>query len=347
MRRKLIIALVALLPFCCANAQTNSRMTLLQNSRNAVITMNDGRQFFYIVNSERNYTMYRREGCVVMEGDTFPTADISSIRFKALNRFALDEDSTTQGNNYYINNGLLAFRRTFNTRQWNSLVVPFALTAEQVSDAFGEDAVVASIKGIVEGDVATIEFETIKAAKPRDIVIEADKYYIIRPTREPDVESGKTTTLTYGSDKVAGPLYVIPNVTVDRQSKALQYDVVRSEERNVAIRVRGTYTARDVSPSRNPLYTLNDEGRYYRLTESTPVKAFRSWIEEAVNKNNLEIRFYVDGVGEDLTMPSAIESITAERQGVDTAVYDLSGRRVEGSPKTGIYIVGGRKVVIK
>lgn len=43
---------------------------------------------------------------------------------------------------------------------------------------------------------------------------------------------------------------------------------------------------------------------------------------------------------------TAIEAVAAEGQRIRQAVYDLSGRRVD-NPQKGIYIIDGRKVVIK
>lgn len=42
-----------------------------------------------------------------------------------------------------------------------------------------------------------------------------------------------------------------------------------------------------------------------------------------------------------------IEQVNADLTGKETKVYDLSGRRVEGTTKKGVYIVNGKKVVIK
>lgn len=46
------------------------------------------------------------------------------------------------------------------------------------------------------------------------------------------------------------------------------------------------------------------------------------------------------------TEPTAIKSVSTEKEKTDNTVYDLSGRRVM-NPQKGIYIVDGKKVVIK
>ncbi len=44
--------------------------------------------------------------------------------------------------------------------------------------------------------------------------------------------------------------------------------------------------------------------------------------------------------------PTAVKSVTTETESREKGVYDLSGRRVT-NPQKGIYIVDGKKVVIK
>lgn len=44
--------------------------------------------------------------------------------------------------------------------------------------------------------------------------------------------------------------------------------------------------------------------------------------------------------------PTAVKSVTAEANEAEKAIYDLTGRRVQKATK-GIYIIDGKKVVIK
>lgn len=45
--------------------------------------------------------------------------------------------------------------------------------------------------------------------------------------------------------------------------------------------------------------------------------------------------------------PNGIDSITTNTTTADSAIYDLTGRRLNGKPERGIYIQGGKKYVIK
>ena len=55
-------------------------------------------------------------------------------------------------------------------------------------------------------------------------------------------------------------------------------------------------------------------------------------------------RFYV-GDGKD--GPTGIEQITRPIAAKNSGIYDLQGRRVSGKPQAGMYIVNGKKMMIK
>ena len=344
---------LTLLPTGRATAQSTNRLALLQNSKNVVVSTTDGQQHYYIVNSARTYTVHRTEGKVVIDRDTFNTADIASIRFHNIPRIAMDEDSSAVGSSNAVTSGLLALRRSFNVGQWNSIAVPFSLTAAQVRDAFGDDCLVACADRITEGDVATVEYITISASDDRDVIIEKDKPYLIRPTREPDVAEGRSTTIDYGSGRVSGPVYVIPGVTVEKGNKYFPNVILRSDSKETAIRIKGTYTATNVSPgSKYPVYMLNDEGHFCLVEETAPTKGFRTWIEDVKNEQQLPWRFFINGIEEDLTMPTAISEVNHELI-TDNRYYDLQGRCIPESDirktglKKGLYIVNGKKTIVR
>ena len=59
------------------------------------------------------------------------------------------------------------------------------------------------------------------------------------------------------------------------------------------------------------------------------------------------MRFYIDGVAEDVSDPTGISAALVKSKGVKSdKMYDLQGRRV-AQPARGLYIVGGKKVIVK
>ena len=306
----------------CALAQ-NNRAVQLQNAKNLTITTSDQKTYYYLVSASLNYTMHRGNGQVVIQRDTFDVSKIRSMRFIALPRFSLNEDSTAFAADYSIDHGLLALRRSFNLNTWNTLVLPFSLTGSQVRDTFGEDAKLAQASAVTEGDMATIEFKTIPL-EGDDVVIETEGFYLIRPTREPDLPQGELTSVVYGSGRVNGPVYIIPNVSMSSGQKVPSSESLRSEEDQVRLRFYGTYMSQDLEHEYRDIYYMNDEGRYALLNDTQTLKAFRSWIEIVRNNNALPFRFYIDGIADITQGIEEIQHSTFNTQ--HSKVYDLQGR---------------------
>ena len=324
-----------------AFSQTN-RITTLQNARQLVV--NNGQEVsHHLLKTGESLKIYRKDGQLMLN-DT-PLDANASLRLQSLTRYAIDEDSSAFNNKYTINYGLLAFRRSMNVGQWNSICVPFSLTGSQLLDAFGEDTQVAALQNVTDGDNPTVEFQTLDL-KTNDIVMEANQHYLIRPSREPDIAAGSQTSVNYGKTKVTGPVYAIAGVTLESgQTPKLQS--MRSDDKSTTVRLRGSYGSRDVALGSNPRYVLSDEGRFYQLTATMSQKAFRSYIEDASQESHDHLRFYINGVDEDISDVTAIAVLSVPKES-KTGVYDLQGRRVNASTlKKGLYIVDGKKIMMR
>ena len=325
-----------------ATAQT-SRVTALQNARNLVVKTADGKTDYHLVTTDKSLMFHKKGTQLTLNDSTMDISQIKTMRLEIPVKFALNEDSTVFTPTA-VNHGLLALRYTFRPGQWHSLVLPCTLTGEQVTEAFGQGTQLACYSGITENDAAQIDFELVDL-NTADAVVETGKCYIIRPTREPDIAAGSTTSVNYGSAKVEGPAYIIPNVTMEKGKNYVSGQSLRSAEDNVRMRVSGTYAVQTVSPAGRAFYYLNDEGRFMEADSVVEMKAFRNWIIYSKNTNGLPMRYYINGIGEDLTA-----SIGAPRQYQETSgqtVYDLQGRRLNGTPRTGLYIINGKKVIIR
>ena len=89
------------------------------------------------------------------------------------------------------------------------------------------------------------------------------------------------------------------------------------------------------------IYTLNDEGSKFVKQESGSVAPFRGWFE-AISISSLSLASL--SIGSDATdiMLPQIAPLSQQQQ-----IYDLQGRSVRGQAKPGIYVMGGKKIVIK
>ena len=89
------------------------------------------------------------------------------------------------------------------------------------------------------------------------------------------------------------------------------------------------------------IYTLNDEGSKFVKQESGSVAPFRGWFE-AISISSLSLAsLSIGSAATDINLPQ-IAPLAQQQQ-----IYDLQGRSVRGHAKPGIYIMGGKKVIIK
>ena len=343
MKRSLFISLlVGVSGWVCA--QTD-RVTTLQNARTLVVSDSEGQRDYYQVTTAKPFVIRKEDGKLVLPGKQQPLADVKSLRLEVPQKFQLSEDSTTF-TSYNVDRGLLALRRTLLLNKWNSLVVPVAVTGVQVKDAFGEDAQLAAYHDIIEMETeAQVNFQTIDL-NTDEVVLQPNQHYLVRPTREPDIAKGRTSSVNYGTSKVSGPAYLIADAIMTAADKAPQYKTVRSDQDQVRLRFNGTYTLRDGRQKLINVFCVNDEGNICMQTDSVVAKAFTSWIVQSRNTNQIPIRFYVDGIS--VSDDAAdIADVRGEIEEGRSVIYDLQGRQVINPRKRGLYVINGKKVFVK
>lgn len=352
-----------------ANGQDNTsvprrvaRQTLLMNAKNLTLTTTKGTTYYYLVTSELAPVLQLGDSLRI-GSDCFSPNQVRSMRFRSLPPFLIDEDSTNYDKTRTADHALMGIRRNFQVGKWNSVVFPFDLTGEQILDAFGEEAQLASARGIREANETVVEFQT-QNLHTTSVVLQANQHYLLRPSREADVEAGHNL-YNFMKGGIPGPVYLIPNVSLKaNQSPRLQS--FSNEDGTHKVRLRGTYIKLDDSVVINRLvrnrrlepgtYILDEEGRMLLTEDSTVVNAFRSWVEN-LSEDGAPLKFYIDGIGEYLTVVTdGIEEVNNEEtknekwtmDSEEPAIYDLSGRKVKKEKLLrGLYIINGKKVAIK
>lgn len=258
-------------------------------------------------------------------------------------------------------NQTLRLTRSFKTDKWNSLVLPVKLTAQQVKTAFGADTKLSALDR-TELKGKRIFFEKVDLSVNDADAIEAGKLYIIKPQNAmPEKQDRKTRTLNGTSTTIesSDSYYTINQVSLTKSDlpEGVQTEVKESDEDH-GIKMVGTYvskTGTDVQPSIPAnSYILSNGTWYYHTAGVKNVKGLRGWIQTNANPSSSGTKFVINGVEEgEVTAIEGIENSMEVSKRINSNIYNLNGQLVrsnsvsaEGLDK-GIYIIGGKKVVVK
>lgn len=240
-------------------------------------------------------------------------------------------------------------RRYFNVGKWESLILPCTLTGDQVKQTFGGDQEVKlSAFDRVEGTCVYF-----RAVDPDNEGIVAGKPYIIKVGKVADIETKNDEyTFPWGINttvKVKGPIYQVKGVVPPTFTGS---GVTTEEETSAGDKVQfhGFYYDPGASPAN--AYVVNN-GNMYHLSSKWESFVGTSWyitITDAQG-NAKALSFSFDGD----SSTTAIENVTRQEDAAvqtDGFVYNLSGQRVGtrnnmSNLSSGIYIVAGKKVVVK
>ena len=245
--------------------------------------------------------------------------------------------------------------RSLKAGQWNTIVLPFDMTEEQVFDAFGTDVQLADfVDGIFDEEKLSmnIQFNSLQERS-----IEAHHPYIIKTNKKGDIDAKN-------GFKVEMVDIARNYIEVDGEYIESAPEVWSEDERDC---FTGTYRKFKLESFRTwiskprPGYweyhylTYLSGNKFYYLNYGndnyTIMKGFRGWfdIEEMVKfiknvSSNANMNLFVDD--EQITGIDGIPTSVPAAKGV----YDLQGRKVSNelqSLKKGVYIIDGKKVVVK
>ncbi len=220
----------------------------------------------------------------------------------------------------------LLVKRTIKADTWSTVCLPFDMTEEQVKAAFGN--------GVQLAEFTDYEAEYDDADNVTAITVNFD---------DADLSEGLYANYPYlirVTDSVT-EFSVTAKVDPDEENAVAEYDNGKTGKNR---KVFGTFKGVLHSGTNVPANDLFlSDNKFYYSTGNSPIKAFRAYL------NLVEM------------MPSSSSSIgirindgTTHVEGLDATdkggkAYDLSGRRIQSGKnlERGIYIVDGKKVVIK
>lgn len=223
----------------------------------------------------------------------------------------LNENSTSivEEENYY--DGVVV-ARSLKANTWNSFCVPFAMSADDIAENFGDDAEVKSLDGLtVEGENYNLKFVDATS-------IEAGKPYMVR------VQNAVNEIAVYDTENM---------IEVDTRVAGFTSGI--SEDMEHSVDFHGNFT-KQLAPRDSYIISSNN---FYFVDSDVNLKGFRGYftIEDVSGSNKARIlSFSFENVA------TGIEGVIVE--GLDTNIYDLQGRRVMNA-KNGMYLINGKKVI--
>ncbi len=243
-----------------------------------------------------------------------------TISEPADSRIVLDETSTTAPE---AATGVdVCVKRTINANEWSTICLPFAMTAEQIQTAFGDDVTVELADAVsyetTEDDDDKIVGITINFNNVSPLAIEANHPYIIKVDKKitsfdvDGVNVNPATSVSGRRKKIGTGSYFIGNY--ENQTEVPEFSLF-----------------------------LNGN-KFWYSTGLTKMKAFRAYftlrdVLTEVDEAAARISFSFDeatGISDNNR-----ETITNNRY------YDLQGRSVEKPAKKGLYIRNGKKEIVK
>lgn len=232
-------------------------------------------------------------------------SNVDNLDFDLLNVVEIDNLS---GNTHTPDTGALVKLNLHLENGFNTIVLPFDVTADEMNQLFGDDAVVAEYthSTLAEGS------GELKLMFGQALSIEAGKPYVVYVANCPE-------PVIYRGKEVVEHL----NHSVDRNANA---------------NFHATYEARALADDEVLLDNDNFiSGRTRQVVTASPYSAYVKIINPAVKS----VSFTIDG-----NISTGIEEIITDGLGENDEIYNLQGVGVK-NPEKGIYIINGKKIVVK
>lgn len=210
-------------------------------------------------------------------------------------------------------------QRTINEDVWSTICLPFAMTEEQVQEAFGSDVQLADFTGYEASEDDDENIVGIKVNFEAVNAIEANHPYII---------------------KVSSPVteFTVDGVDIDPEEEPTKSAIKRTKKQ--WSEMIGTYVAETVVEEQ---MLFLSGGNFWYSMGNTKMKGYRAYFDFYDVLTEVEeagVRMFVDFGGEQ----TRIDGIDNGQPETDS-VYDLSGRKVSSPQHNGVYIINGKKVL--
>ena len=329
-----------------------------------VITQGEG---IKLLDALAVYGLYLRND---KDGDGTPDVDEPADDCKQDLVFQENEKLSEKKQKKYKENLTMYFQRSFvigddeDKDKWNSLIMPVNLTKAQFTQAFGETAQLAQANKVYEANNGNliIGFSMVEETDAQSPYLVANKPYIIKVAKdfvEKHVIAEKNPLRTIDAGPLTGQVYTVDN-SLAAGGISYTYDDATANDPVIVdfhvdeaittkwgmtdLKFKGSYNNHQNLDAGNYIW---NNGKLYHLTKTNHwMKGYRCWLDPSwVNPENAKLLTFGFGDGETTGVDAPFADISTN----NTKVYNLNGQRVDNmlGVQPGIYIVNGKKVVVK
>lgn len=295
------------------------------------------------------------------DGDGTPDTEMPSEDCKQDIVFDETVHISDKSEKRYKQNLTMYFKRTFQPKKWNSIVLPVNLTKAQFESAFGTTAKLSEAREVYQDDKSlVIGFKAVEetVVNGQTVYLQANKPYIIWVDEATVAAHQGKTWATTDAGSITGEIYVVDKTQVDGISytynEAAALNPV-SETFTIGEGINASWGLTDLQfqASYDPAQSLAigdygwNAGNLYHLKKAHTMKGYRCWLTPTwatASQSQTTLSF---GFGQgDLTGLETVPS--ADEQG-ELKVFNLQGQRLSSlqGVQPGIYIVNGKKMVVK
>lgn len=318
-----------------------------------VITQGEGVK---ALNNLAVYGLYLRND---KDGDGTPDDDELAEDCKQDLVFQETVNLSEKSQKKYKENLTMYFQRSFVEGEWNSLIMPVNLTKAQFDEAFGSDAKLAKANKVYDSNGnLVIGFSLVEEDKnnANSAYLVANTPYIINISKK----TAQKGAITIDAGTISGDIYKVDNslaaggVTFTYDNDKATNPIGQNFPVDQAITTKwgmtdlkfiGSYDNHQDLEAGNYIW---NNGKLYLTKNNHWMKGYRCWLAPTWNGSatgNAKLLSFGFGNGETtgINMPSMGNTSGSIK------VYNLNGQRVDNmlGVQPGIYIVNGKKVVVK
>ena len=295
------------------------------------------------------------------DGDGTPDTEMPSEDCKHDIVFDEDVHISDKSTKKYKDNLTMYFKRTFVPGNWNSVILPVNLTKQQFEEAFGQTAKLSEAREVYQDNQdLVIGFKAVEetSVEGKSIYLQAHKPYIIWVDEATVSSHQNQTASTTDAGEIKGEIYKVTKTT-EGVGVSFTYDETMGNPSTEDFEISPSITNNQGLESllfqggydNHQSLAIGDYGwnggNLYHLKKPHYMKGYRCWLtptwtNPSQSHNTLSFGF---GQGE----ATNVEMAPSDEQQGELKIFNLQGQRINGldGVKPGIYIVNGKKMVVK